>query len=187
MDLVWRSHRPLCLWGSDTITALGRQGPAFRARLPTSPRLRRTRRPGKRPAASPHRANGGATSGSLCLANHITHWKPRGAPIDERISARSDRPVFTNSHISCVLIGNFVLHRLNWFFCWWFEPKHPPVSSDLPRKAFFAKLGGLIMAAAVVPKLFARSGSPTPATAPASVPFQLRPETRAVARQEGVN
>jgi len=55
------------------------------------------------------------------------------------------------------------------------------VTTEHTRKAFFAKLGGLIVAAGIMPKLFARAGSnsATPAT------IQLRPERRAVVRQEG--
>lgn len=78
-------------------------------------------------------------------------------------------------------VGNFVLHRRIWFIWSWFEPTHPPVSSDSTRKAFFAKLGGLILVAGIVPKVFARIGFATAV----SSSIQLRPEGRAVARQEG--
>jgi hypothetical protein len=62
--------------------------------------------------------------------------------------------------------------------------RHLPVSPDCSRKSFFAKLGGLILAAGIVPKIFAKPASP-PAAA-ASVPSApLRPEPRAIARQEG--
>jgi hypothetical protein len=59
------------------------------------------------------------------------------------------------------------------------------VSHDPSRKQFFAKLLGLIAAAGVAPKLLARSSS-TPAAESvrsAPMPFQLRPEARAVSRR----
>lgn len=58
------------------------------------------------------------------------------------------------------------------------------VSPNCSRKSFFAKLGGLIAAVGILPKVLAKSE--TRAAAP-TVPtaIALRPEQRAVARQEG--
>jgi hypothetical protein len=63
------------------------------------------------------------------------------------------------------------------------------VSQDHSRKHFLAKFIGLIAVGGFVPKLFSRPagaagaapGSDIPAARPAS--FQLKPETRAVARR----
>jgi hypothetical protein len=54
------------------------------------------------------------------------------------------------------------------------------VSSHCSRKSFFAKLGGMVVAAGLVPALFTR-------TAPAAkaAPVALRTESRAVPRKEG--
>ena len=59
------------------------------------------------------------------------------------------------------------------------------VIPNCSRKSFFAKLGGLIAAAGILPKVFARSdkGAKAP-EAPAAVAVKLRPEQRAVARDE---
>jgi hypothetical protein len=57
------------------------------------------------------------------------------------------------------------------------------VSQNCSRKSFFAKLGGLIAAAGLLPKALANSE--TKASAPAAPAFQLRSEQRAVARKEG--
>jgi len=56
-------------------------------------------------------------------------------------------------------------------------------SSSCSRKSFFAKLGGLLAAVWVVPSLL--SGSTRNSPGPAELPVKLRPEQRAVARQEG--
>ncbi len=58
------------------------------------------------------------------------------------------------------------------------------VSPNCSRKSFFAKLGGLIAAIGILPKVLAkpetRAAAPTVPTA-----IALRPEQRAVPRQEG--
>jgi len=54
------------------------------------------------------------------------------------------------------------------------------VSSPCSRKSFFAKLGGMIAVAGLAPALFARS-----APVAKSARVNLRPESRAVPRQEG--
>jgi len=58
------------------------------------------------------------------------------------------------------------------------------VSPNCSRKSFFAKLGGLVAAVGILPKLLAKpeTRAATP-DVPAAV--TLRPEQRAVARQEG--
>jgi hypothetical protein len=63
------------------------------------------------------------------------------------------------------------------------EPTHT-VSPNCSRKSFFAKLGGLIAAVGLVPKVLAKTE--TRAAAP-TVPTHvtLRPEQRAVARSDG--
>ncbi len=58
-----------------------------------------------------------------------------------------------------------------------------PVSPHLSRKSFFAKLGGLIAAVGILPKVFAKSESG--AVAPEAPAIALKPEPRAVARKEG--
>lgn len=62
--------------------------------------------------------------------------------------------------------------------------RHTPVSPDCSRKSFFAKLGGLILAAGIVPKILAKPAS-APATAASAPSVPLQPEPRAIARQEG--
>ncbi len=58
------------------------------------------------------------------------------------------------------------------------------MSPNCSRKSFFAKLGGLIAAVGILPKVLAKSETRAAApTVPAHV--ALRPEQRAVARQEG--
>jgi len=57
------------------------------------------------------------------------------------------------------------------------------VSHDPTRKHFFAKLIGLIAAAGLAPRLLAKNPA-LPAAKPAAARgFELRPETRAVARR----
>lgn len=58
------------------------------------------------------------------------------------------------------------------------------VSPNCSRKSFFAKLGGLVAAIGILPKVLAKpeTRAATP-DVPASV--NLRPEQRAVARQDG--
>lgn len=58
------------------------------------------------------------------------------------------------------------------------------MSPDCSRKSFFAKLGGLILAAGIVPKILAKP-APAPASAAAAPSIPLRPESRAIARREG--
>ncbi len=60
----------------------------------------------------------------------------------------------------------------------------PPVSPTCSRKAFFAKIGGLIAATGFVSVLSANSNSASTAAATATR-VNLRPETRAVPRQTG--
>ena len=57
------------------------------------------------------------------------------------------------------------------------------VSPHCSRKSFFAKLGGMLAAVGIVPALVAKIGG-RPAN-PAAAPVKLRPEPRAVSRQEG--
>jgi hypothetical protein len=59
------------------------------------------------------------------------------------------------------------------------------VSHDPSRKQFLAKLLGVTAAVGVAPKLLAGSVSTpvAPAAQPAPLPFQLRPEARAVSRR----
>jgi hypothetical protein len=56
------------------------------------------------------------------------------------------------------------------------------VSTHHSRKSFFAKFLGLLAAAGIAPRLLAKSPSPAAAPVSASAPFQVRTETRAVAR-----
>jgi hypothetical protein len=58
-----------------------------------------------------------------------------------------------------------------------------PVSPNCSRKSFFAKLGGLLAATGLVPALLAKNTS-APAR-PAAASVTLRPEQRAIARQDG--
>ena len=57
----------------------------------------------------------------------------------------------------------------------------PTVSPHCSRKSFFAKLGGAIAAAGILPKVLAKSDKG--AAAPAAPALTLRPEQRAVARK----
>jgi hypothetical protein len=57
------------------------------------------------------------------------------------------------------------------------------VTTHCSRKSFFAKLGGLVAAAGLAPTLLAKSNAP--ATPAVTKSVTLRPEARAVARQEG--
>ena len=57
------------------------------------------------------------------------------------------------------------------------------MSSTCSRKSFFAKLGGLVAAAGLLPKAFANSEPK--AAAPATPSLAVRTDERAVARKEG--
>jgi len=61
--------------------------------------------------------------------------------------------------------------------------RHTLVSPNCSRKSFFAKIGGLLLATGLVPKIFAKSERG--ATAPAAPSVPLRSEPRAVARMDG--
>jgi hypothetical protein len=61
--------------------------------------------------------------------------------------------------------------------------RHTLVSPNCSRKSFFAKLGGLLVAAGIVPKIFAKSERAS--AAPSTSPVSLRSEPRAVVRQDG--
>jgi hypothetical protein len=67
------------------------------------------------------------------------------------------------------------------------DSNHEPrtVSHDPSRKKFFARLLGLFAVSSLVPKMFAKSFTPsTPAISPAKkTEFQLRPAPRTVARR----
>jgi hypothetical protein len=81
-------------------------------------------------------------------------------------------------------VRKFVLLWSNAFFPFALNLNRTPhtVSPNCSRKSFFAKLGGLLAAAWVVPSFFAKSGS---GAAAAPSPVSLRPEQRAVSRKEG--
>lgn len=65
-----------------------------------------------------------------------------------------------------------------------FPKRTHTVSPNCSRKSFFAKLGGLVAAVGILPKVLAKPETRAAAPElPASV--TLRPEQRAVARQEG--
>ena len=57
----------------------------------------------------------------------------------------------------------------------------PTVSPTCSRKSFFAKLGGLFVAAGLVPVLSEKTGRASAADS-AAAPVTLRPEIRAVPR-----
>jgi len=80
--------------------------------------------------------------------------------------------------------GNFVLQHSRRFFWCCFPPRFV-VSPNCSRKTFFLKLGGLVAAAGVRPKMFAPFRSAPSLAAADSPPVALRPEPRAVARREG--
>lgn len=58
------------------------------------------------------------------------------------------------------------------------------VSPNCSRKSFFAKLGGLMAAVGLAPRLLAKPETAARAAVPAAT-VNLRPESRAVPRQAG--
>jgi hypothetical protein len=62
--------------------------------------------------------------------------------------------------------------------------RHTLVSPVSSRKSFLARFGGLLAAAAIAPGVFLRGKSSASAVV-ATAPVPVRPEQRAVARQEG--
>jgi len=61
------------------------------------------------------------------------------------------------------------------------------VSQDHSRKQFLGRLLGITAVAAVATRAAAKLARPVPASAAAAIPFQVRAETRAVARRDGAS
>lgn len=63
--------------------------------------------------------------------------------------------------------------------------RNQPVDHALSRKNFFAKLAGLIAAVGLAPQALVKRATAAPGRAAAkNPPFQIRPEPRAIARDD---